>query len=190
MRKSIVDRKLMLASAVLLASALAVAGCHNDALHPDEKKTVTTSLNSNSEFSDVSVAQDRDKGVMTLTGNVTSQDLKTQAESIAKQAAPDYTIADEIGVRPFGDESQAKSVSSSLDNAIEDNYKAYIKANKALNDQSIKYSAKNGTLVLKGSVKTPQQKVEAETLAKGVPNVQEVVNEIEVNANKHSTPSS
>jgi len=40
---------------------------------------------------------------------------------------------------------------------------------------------------LKGSVKTQAQKNEANKLAKGVPNVKEVVNEIEVNPEKHST---
>jgi len=145
-------------------------------------------LNSNN-LKDVSVSQDQEKGVMTLTGNVDTDDQKSQAAVLAKQAAPDYTIADEIGVRPPGAESQAKSVDSNLDNAIEDNYKASIKAHKNLDDQSIDYSAKNGTLMLKGSVKTAAQKREAEKLAKEVPNVQQVVNEIEVKPDKHSSPN-
>jgi hyperosmotically inducible protein len=44
-------------------------------------------------------------------------------------------------------------------------------------------------LVLKGSVKTASQKKEAGDLAKHVPNVQQVVNEIEVKPGKHSTAS-
>ena len=91
----------------------------------------------NSNLSAVSVSQDRDKGVMTLKGDVDSQDLKSQAENAAKQAAPDYTIANEIGVRPPG-ASDAGSVASNLDSAIEDNYKAMIKAHANLNDQSIR----------------------------------------------------
>jgi len=121
---------------------------------------------------------------------VNSEDLKAQAAATAKQAAPDYTIADEVGVTPQGAEGQAKSVASSLDDAIEDNYKAQIKGHKNLDDQSIDYKAKNGTLVLSGSVKTVAQKREAEKLAKAVPNVQEVVNEIEVKTGKNSTPNS
>jgi hyperosmotically inducible protein len=150
---------------------------------------VTTALSSNN-LGNVSVSQDRDKGVITLTGNVETSDLKTQAETLARQAAPDYTIANEIGVRPSGDESQARAVSSNLDSAIEKNFKAAIKAHKALDDQSIDYKAKNGTLVLSGSVKTCAQKIEAESLAKKVPNVQQVVNEIEVKPGKHSSANS
>ena len=181
-------RSLLLASAVVLAGAAAIAGCNHQPAHADEKSAVTNSLNGNN-LSDISVSQDRDKGVMTLTGNVSSDDDKTKAENLAKQAAPDYTIADEIGVRPPGD-TQASGVESKLDSGIEDNFKASIKAHKNLDDQSISGSAKNGTLVLKGSVKTEAQKKEAEHLAKQVPNVQQVVNELEVKPGKHSTASS
>jgi hyperosmotically inducible periplasmic protein len=188
MKQTYVNRHFVLGSMAVLASALIVAGCNTKTAHPDEKSAVTTSL-SNSNLGAVSVSQDRDKGVMTLTGNVDSQDLKTQAEGLAKQAAPDYTIADEIGVRPPA-VSQAGSAASSRDSAIEDNFKASLKENQNLNDQSISYSAKNGTLVLKGSVKTAAQKKEAGKIAKGIQNVEQVVNEIEVNPKKHSTANS
>jgi len=135
----------------------------------------------------VKVSQDRDKGVLTLTGDVETPDQKTQAESVAAQAAPGYTISNEIGVRPIGAESQAKAVDSNLDDAIEKNYKASLKAHQNLDDQSISYNAKNGTLVLKGSVKTSAQRNEAQKLAKAVPNVKDVVNEIEVKPDKDST---
>ena len=177
----------LLSTAAILAGAMVVAGCNKPA-HPDEKSAVNDSLKNNN-LSAVSVSQDRDKGVMTLKGNVDSQDLKNQAENVARQAAPDYTVADEIGVRPPG-ANEAGSVASNLDSAIEDNFKAMIKAHANLNDQSVSASAKNGTLVLKGSVKTAKQKKEAEDLAKKVPNVQQVVNEIEVKPSKHSTTNS
>lgn len=176
-------------SVAILAGALLVSGCTQKPAHPDEKSAVTNAMSSNN-LSDVSVSQDQDKGVMTLTGNVASAEQKSQAEALAKQAAPDYTIANEIGVRPPGAESQAKAVDSNLDSAIEDNFKASLKANKHLDDQSIDYSAKNGTLTLKGSVKTAAQKAEVEKLAKKVPNVTQVVNEIEVKPGKHSTEKS
>ena len=71
----------------------------NKPAHADEKSAVTNSLNSNN-LGSVSVSQDRDKGVITLTGDVNSEDQKSQAAVLAKQAAPDYTYRDEIGVRP------------------------------------------------------------------------------------------
>ena len=91
--------RLLIGSVAALSTALATAGCNNKPSHPDEKSAVTNSLNGNN-LGSVSVSQDQEKGVITLTGNVTSEDQKTQAANVAKQAAPDYTIADELGVRP------------------------------------------------------------------------------------------
>lgn len=180
--------KVLAACAASIIGLALMTGC-NKAQHPDEKDAVTNALKGGN-LGDVSVSQDRDKGVMTLTGKVASDEQKQQAENLAKQAAPDYTVADEVGVRPPGAESQAGSVASNLDSGIEDNFKAALKAHQALDDQSISYTAKNGTLELKGTVKTSAQKKEAEKLAKGIPNVQQVVNTIEVKPGKHSTPAS
>jgi hyperosmotically inducible protein len=175
------------AGVIVLAASMIVGGCKSKTF-PDEKDAVTNSLKGNN-LSSIDVSQDQDKGVMTLTGNVASDDAKRQAESLTKQAAPDYSIANEIGVRP-PEAPNAGSVASNLDSAIEDNFKAAIKGHDNLDDQSIHASAKNGTLVITGSVKTSAQKREAGTLAKSVPNVQQVVNELEVKPDKHSTPNS
>ena len=158
---------------------LVIAACNQSPKHPDVKYKVDTAMTQNN-LGVVKVSQDRDKGVITLTGDVASEDQKTQAANIATQEAPGYTISNELGVRPPGEESQANAVSSSLDNGIEDNFKASLKAHENLEDQHISYEAKNGTLVLKGSVKTKREREEAQQLAKAVPNVKEVVNEIEV----------
>ncbi len=169
-----------------LMVTFALAGCNRKSQHPDVKAKVDTAMTRN-DLGVVKVSQDRDKGVLTLTGDVETPDQKTQAENIAAQAAPGYTVSNEIGVRPVGAESQAKAVDSSLDDGIENNFKAALKAHKNLDDQSISYDAKNGTLVLTGSVKTRAQKSEAQKLAKAVPEVKEVVNEIEVKPDKDST---
>lgn len=166
-------------------SILFVVACQQKQEHADVKDLVVAALKANN-LSDVSVSQDREKGVLTLTGNLQSDEQKMMAENVVKQNAPGYVVADEIGVRPAGAESQAKAVSSNLDDGIESNYKAMIKAHSNLDDQSIKYKAKNGTLVLSGSVKTSAQKAQAGQLATSVPNVQSVVNEIKVEPKKHS----
>ena len=167
----------VLAATLMLMTVL--AGCNQTPKHPDVKDAVNTAMTRNN-LGVVKVSQDRDKGVITLTGDVESADQKTQAESVAAQAAPGYAISDEIGVRPVGEESQAKAVDSSLDSGIEDNFKAALKAHKTLDEQHISYDAKNGALVLTGSVKNEAQKEEAQKLAEAVPHVKEVVNEIEV----------
>ena len=177
---------------ILIAIALGLfvlVGCNQNKQHADVKDRVDSAMTQN-DLGVVKVSQDRDEGVLTLTGDVDSPEKKAQAERVAKETAPDYAIANELGVRPVGEEGQAKSVDKNLDNAIEDNFKAELKAHKALDDQSIHADATNGTLVLKGSVKTAAQRAEAQKLARAVPNVKEVVNEIQVKPNKHSTAQS
>ena len=67
----------------------------------------------------VKVSQDRDLGVVTLTGQVPSDDQKAQAESIARSFAAPQVVANQITVAPPGGESDAKKIDSDLDGGIE-----------------------------------------------------------------------
>lgn len=127
----------------------------------------------------VSVSEDNAKNTITLSGTLHSAEAKRQAGMVAQSAAASRTIVNEIGVEPVGVESEAKDIASNVDEAIEKNYEASLISGR-LDKQDISYDAKNGVLTLKGSVKTPQQKREAEQLASNVPNVQQVLNQIEV----------
>ena len=162
----------------LLAVLFLAAGCTQTNTKKSAADAVKQALEQ-ADLKDVSVSDDADKNTVTLGGTLHSDDAKGRAADIAKQAAPDRTIANEISVQPVGDESQAKAVASNLDDGIENNYKAAL-ISKRLDKQSIHYNAKNGVLTLTGSVKASQQKSEAELLASKVPNVEQVVNQIEV----------
>jgi hyperosmotically inducible protein len=148
--------------AVAMASSLfvfALMGCNQKVQHPDVKASVDTAM-TRSNLGVVKVSQDRDNGVLTLTGDVESAEQKAQAEDIAAQVAPLYTIFNEIRVRPIGAESQADAVGSSLDDGIENNFETALKRHMNLDEQNFSYDAKDGTLVLKGSVKTTAQRKE------------------------------
>ena len=131
------------------------------------------------EFTDVSVSEDRDKNTITLAGKVHSEDSRLDAARVAQAAAGDRLIINEISVQPVGVESEAKNIAKNTDDAIEKNYKAALFA-QGLNKQDINYDAKNGVLKLSGSVKSVPERVEAEKIAQAVPNVQQVVNQIEI----------
>src|SRR4030095_4866849 len=73
---------------------------------------------------DVSVSQDRDKGVVTLGGHVATEEDKSQAESITKSLAAGQIVADQIAVLPPGVEKNTKAVNSDLDKGIEKNLDA------------------------------------------------------------------
>ena len=167
-----------LAMLILSALFLVTAAC-NQSGRKSQAEAVKNALEQ-ADLKGVTVSDDPDKNTVTLGGTLHSEDAKKRAGEVAKSAALERTIANQISVQPVGDESQAKSVQSNLDDGIESNYKAALVASR-LNKQSIHYDAKNGVLTLKGNVKTPQQKAEAEQLASKIPNVQQVVNQIDVN---------
>jgi osmotically-inducible protein OsmY len=95
-------------------------------------------------------------------------------------------VSNEIGVRPEGAESEAKKIDSNVDDAIEKDFKAVIIAHR-LEKQHIRFDAKNGVLTLKGDVDTPSQREQVEKLAASVPNVQQVVNELDVKGAKRKS---
>src|SRR5882672_6838760 len=73
------------------------------------------------ELTDVSVNEDRDKNTVTLGGTVHSDDAKMKAADVAKTAAGNRIVVNEVSVQPVGAESEAKSIASNEDSAIEKN---------------------------------------------------------------------
>jgi hyperosmotically inducible periplasmic protein len=109
---------------------------------------------------------------------------KVQAESIARSIATGEVVANQIGVRPAGDESAAKEIDSALDKGIEKNLEAALIQHKLKKD--VKYEVKNGVVTLTGDVNSPAKRSTVEKVASEVPNVRQVVNEIEVKNQKAS----
>jgi hyperosmotically inducible protein len=155
-----------------------LAGCSStESKSPDVTDSIRKSLDQAS-LNDVTVKQDRDKGVVTLGGHVKSDADKSQAEVIAKSNAGSQVVAVEIAVVPPGVEREARAVNSDLDKGIDKNLDAaFIKA--GLN-KDVKYDVKNGVVTLTGGVNSQAKKTKAEAVASKVPNVQQVVNELEV----------
>jgi osmotically-inducible protein OsmY len=131
---------------------------------------------------DVSVSQDRDKGVVTLGGHVPADGDKAQAESIAKSAAGGQVVANQVAVTPPGSGSEARDVNADLDKAIEKNLDAAL-IERRLN-KGVRYDVKNGVVTLKGEVNSQSARGQLEKIAAGVPNVQQVVNELQVKDQK------
>jgi hyperosmotically inducible protein len=176
----------LLGSMVLLFCLGSLSACNTTTKSPDVADNIRKTLDQ-SNLKDVSVSQDRDKGVVTLTGTVASEEDKAQAESIAKSIAGSQVVANQISVRPPGAESVAKKVSSDLDEGIEKNLHAVLVQNKL--DRAVKYDVKNGVVTLTGTVNSQTKRSMVEKLATGVPNVQQVVNELQVK-NQKATSSS
>jgi len=148
---------------------------------PDVSKDVRKSLDQ-AGLQAVKVKQDRDLGVVTLTGEVNSEDQKTQAGSIAQSIAGQQTVANQVTVTPSGQESEAKSVTSDLDSGIEKNLDAALLQHGM--QKSVKYDVSNSVVTLTGHLNSEARRAEAARIAARVPNVKQVVNEIQVKGQK------
>lgn len=179
--------KLLKPCLTSLAMALvgALAGCSTTATKsPDVTDSIRKSLDS-VNLKDVSVSQDRDKGVVTLGGHVAAEGDKSQAESIAKSMSGPQVVSNQIAVVPPGFESDAKRINSDLDKAIEKNLDAAL-IKQGL-QKGVKYDVKNGVVTLSGEVRSQGERSRAQTVASKVPNVQQVVNELQVKNQKASS---
>lgn len=162
-----------------------LAGCSSTSTKsPDVADGIRKSLDQ-ANLKDVSVSQDRDKGVVTLGGHVAAEGDKAQAESIAKSMAGGQVVANQIAVTPPNAESEAKAVNADLDKAVEKNLDAALIQHRL--HKNVKYAVKNGVVTLTGEVKSQSLRAQAETIASSVPNVKQVVNELQVKNQKASS---
>lgn len=165
----------------LLAMAGTLAGCSSINKTADVSDEVRTSMEQ-AGLKSVTVSQDRDKGVVTLGGNVTSDEDKAKAESIARSMSGAQVVSNQIAVLPVGAEDSAHKVNADLDQGIENNLDAALIKDR-LHD-SVKYSVKNHVVTLTGDVNSQAKRARAEEVASAVPNVDQVVNELQVKRQK------
>jgi hyperosmotically inducible protein len=158
-----------------------LAGCSAAGKSPDVSDGIRASLDQNG-FKDISVSQDRDKGVVTLSGHVATDAEKAQAASLAQSIAGQQVVANEIIVTPAGIEADAKKVNSALDDAVGSDLKAYF-IQYGLSD-SVSFSVHGGVVTLTGHVDSQARRTQAAKLASSVKNVTQVVNEIQVKDQK------
>lgn len=172
-------------SLLTLLAVGTLAGCSSE---PTKSPDVTDNIRKSFDqagFKDVKVNQDRTKGVVTLDGQVPSDMDKSQAETIAKSIAVGQVVADQIAVVPPAAESDAKAVNSDLDKGIEKNLDAALIQNQL--NKHVKYDVKSGVVTLTGEVNSQSKRAYAEKVAAAVPNVQQVVNELQIKDQKASS---
>lgn len=171
-------------SCFAMAVGFTFVGCSSTSKSPDVSDSIHKSLDQ-PNLKDVSVSQDRDKGIVTLKGHVAADGDKAQAESIARSLAGGQVVSDEIAVLPPGAEREAKDVNSDLDKAIDKNLDAAFIQNGW--KDGIKHSVKNGVVTLDGNVGSQSSRAQAQSVAAAVPNVRQVVNELQVKDQKASS---
>ena len=176
--------KLYLTLLALFAAVLLVGCFGTTGKSPDVSDSIRKSLDQ-AGLKDVSVSQDRDKGVVALGGHVAADAEKAQAESIAKSIAAGQVVANQIAVMPPGGESVATAINFDLDKGIENNLEAALIQKKL--QKAVKYDVKNGVVTLTGEVNSRSTRAQAERVASSVPNVKQVVNDLQVKNQKASS---
>jgi hyperosmotically inducible protein len=186
-RKNMKTLKLCLTMLMLLAVGSLVGCSGTSKQSPDVSDSIRNALDQ-AGLKAVSVTQDRDKGVVTLSGNVAADADKAQAESIAKSIATGQVVSNQIAVVPPGAEAEAKAVNSDLDAGIAKNLDAALIQNKC--HKGVSYDVKSGVVTLTGEVSSQSKRAQVEQVASTVPNVKQVVNELQVkNQKATSTPT-
>jgi hypothetical protein len=93
-------RDLVLGVAATIVACGLTAAIHTHT-RPDTQQAVHSALVSHS-LDSVSIDQDQDKGIIRLTGIVDSASYRDRAQRLAQQAAPGYTIDNQIQVNRAG----------------------------------------------------------------------------------------
>jgi osmotically-inducible protein OsmY len=176
-------RFFIAALALLLMGSM--TGCWgNSSKSPDVSSSIRKSLDQ-AGLKDVTVSQNREQGIVTLGGQVTNTNDKAQAESLAKSLAGAQVVADQIAVVPAGQGREVGAVNSDLDEGIEKNLDAALIQNSM--HHAVNYKVKNGVVTLSGQVDSEDLRKGAEALATGVPNVLQVVNDLQIRNMKASS---
>jgi osmotically-inducible protein OsmY len=104
---------------------------------------------------------------------------------VAKSLAGGQVVADQIAIVPSGQGREVSAVNSDLDQGIEKNLDAALIQSKL--HESVNYKVKNGVVTLSGQVDSEDARKGAESLATAVPNVQQVVNDLQIKSMKASS---
>src|SRR5262245_15638992 len=149
---------------------------------------------------DLSVSADADKNEATISGTVRNQALRMKAVNLAKEAIPGIVLTDKINVKPGeltraeyteenAREERAKAsgrgekIGDSLDDAwIHTKIVAKFIGNSDTPERKINVDVVNKVVTLRGTVDTPEQRAEAERVAKATEGVTSVVNQLKVGA--------
>jgi hyperosmotically inducible periplasmic protein len=169
-----------IAGTVLIAMSL-MGACSTVQKSPAVASEIRKSLDQ-AGLKDVSVSQDRDKGVVTLGGHVNADADKARASQIAQPLAGSDVIANEVAVLPSTDAGPTKTIYSDLDKGIASNLDAALIS--AGYPNGIGHAVKNGVVTLTGTVNDEAERAKLESVARGVPNTQQVVNEIQTKHQK------
>jgi hyperosmotically inducible periplasmic protein len=196
-------------TAALLCLAIVMsltAGCNTetgqraDASNSELRQKIESRLNTDARLNaaKLTVSADATHNQATISGTVDSEKLQTRAVELAESAAPGVVIDSKISVmhaettraeyteelaRQERDKAKAslETVGAALDDAwIHSKVAAKLIEDALVNKQTVHVDVKDNVVILRGTVKTAQEKADAEQIAMKTDGVKSVVNQLKV----------
>ncbi|KEA53277.1 MULTISPECIES: molecular chaperone OsmY [Mangrovibacter] len=140
---------------------------------------VKSALMDNDSVKSTDISVDTDKGVVTLSGFVTSQKLAETAVNVAQHVDGVKSVSDKLQVKD-SDSQSLKGYAG--DTATTSEIKAKFLADDIVPSRKIKVETTQGVVLLTGTVNNSAQAQRAETIAKAIDGVKSVKNELKVKA--------
>lgn len=116
-----------------------------------------------------------EKGVVTLSGFVSSQAQAEQAVAVTRKVEGVQSVSDKLHVK---DETTQSVKGYADDTAITSELKAKLLADDMVPSRHVKVATSDGVVQLSGSVKTQVQSARAESIAKAIDGVKSVKNDL------------
>ena len=194
---------------LLLVGGLALVGCSTNSRGGAERSVTSSDIERTvkAKFATdpsippgIDVSADASKNEITLSGTVPSETVRNKAVELAKASSPGAVVVDKIDVKPQevaradynedmakADREKAKALGDSIGNSADDAYIHSRIVSKLLGNAEtpaakIHVDVKDGVVTLRGEVDSPNQKAEAERLAKSVDGVKRVNDRLKVKA--------
>ncbi len=166
---------------IVLGALLALASANCERRRVDDSvitAIVKSKLAADNETSSANINVNTSSGVVTLTGVVTTQANKEQAERIARNTEGVTRVINNITVETNGDHDAGEGAGmAASDMAILSRIKTRYVAEGVIGP---KIEVKGGVVTLTGSVESAQMRVRAENIARATGGVKGVNNMIEV----------
>jgi osmotically-inducible protein OsmY len=164
-------KKIALSSAVLLACAMAL-GCGERVDHKENVEKALTQAN----LDHVAVDVDDDARIVHLKGTVGSMSDRTRAEEVASAAVGTTgRVLNELTVEGLNTDT-----ADDLDGEIEDALDQMVDADPVLKERDINFEVSNGTVTVKGEVRTADEKNKVAQIVKAAPGVKDFANALEI----------
>jgi len=193
-------------AATLSIALLALAGCSNTSTQAnagkkssDLEQAVKNELATNPDLANnISVSADAEKNEVTLSGTVPTEELRSQALSLAKTTQSNLSVVDKVEVKPpeiarsqYTEDmarrarENAKAAGDKLGKSLDDAWihtkiSSQLIGNSVTSARKVNIDVNDDVVTLRGEVDSPQAKADAGRIATDTDGVKRVNNLLKV----------